>query len=263
MAYDRRQSYQGPSPRNRGRWRQPGYGQNKRGLNTKVHLAVDANGMPVRIVITTGTTADCKQAVRLIDGFAAQYLLADRGYDTNELIESAVRSGMQVVIPPKKYQKKQINPDQNLMRERKCDKMAIITPNFNFAGRCEEAINLYQKAFNARVGCLLRYSDANKSDWDMKLAPEQERYIYHAELFIGNQRIMMCDNMDVSLAKSTALSLTVTFDTMGEVKQAYEVLRRNSETIYPMQSTTYSSCMVVFVDNFGFRWGLMTEQTDR
>ena len=141
--------------------------------------------------------------------------------------------------------------------------MAIITPNFNFEGRCEEAIVLYQKAFNANVGCLLRYSDANKSDWDKKLAPEQEDYIYHAELFIGGQRIMMCDNMDVDLVKSTALSLTVTFDTKDEVKQAYDVLQEDSETIYQMQSTTYSSCMVVFIDKFGFRWGLMTEHTER
>lgn len=141
--------------------------------------------------------------------------------------------------------------------------MAIITPNFNFTGRCGEAIALYQKAFNAKVGCLLRYSDANREDWDKELTLEQENYIYHAELFLGDQRIMMCDNMEVDLAKSTALSLTVTFDTKEEVKQAYEVLKEDSETIYQMQSTTYSSCMVVFIDKFGFRWGLMTEQTDR
>ncbi len=141
--------------------------------------------------------------------------------------------------------------------------MAIITPNFNFAGRCEEAIKLYQKAFDAKVGSLLRYSDANKSDWDKKLSPEQEKYIYHAELFIGDQRIMLCDNLDVNLVKSTALSLTITFDTKEEVKRAYEILQEDSQTIYPIQSTSYSSCMVVFIDKFGFRWGLMTEQTER
>jgi PhnB protein len=140
--------------------------------------------------------------------------------------------------------------------------MTLITPNFNFAGQCEEAITLYQKAFGAEVGCLLRYSDGDKADWDRPLTPEQENYIYHAELFINGQRIMMCDNLDVPFRKSTALSLTVTFDTKEEVRQAYELLREGSETIYPMHSTTYSSCIVVFVDKFGFRWGLMTEQTE-
>jgi PhnB protein len=140
--------------------------------------------------------------------------------------------------------------------------MTIITPNFNFAGCCEEAIMLYQKAFQARIGCLLRYSDADKSDWNKEWIPEQLNYIYHAEIFIDNQRIMMCDNMDVDLAKSTALSLTVTFDVKDDVIKAYEFLKEGSITIYPIQSTTYSSCMVVFIDKFGFRWGLMTEQTE-
>ena len=70
--------------------------------------------MPVRIFIT----ADCKKAVGLIEGFAAQYLLADRGYDTNELIESAINAGMQVVIPPKKNRKEQRNYDKHLYKLR-------------------------------------------------------------------------------------------------------------------------------------------------
>ena len=141
--------------------------------------------------------------------------------------------------------------------------MTLITPNFNFNGRCEEAITLYQKAFNARVGCLLRYSDADVRDWDRELNSTQANYIYHAELFVGKHRIMMCDNMDVELTKSTSLSLTVTFDTSDEVKDAYDILKADSITIYPIHSTTYSSCEVVFIDRFGFRWGFMTEQTER
>lgn len=141
--------------------------------------------------------------------------------------------------------------------------MILITPNFNFNGHCEEALTLYQKAFDAKIGCLLRYSDADSNDWSRVLNSEQANYIYHAELLIGNQRIMMCDNMDVELNKSTSLSLTMTFETSDEVKKAYEILKDGSTTIYPIHSTTYSSCEVVLIDKFGFRWGLMTEQTER
>jgi PhnB protein len=141
--------------------------------------------------------------------------------------------------------------------------MPIITPNFNLTGRCEEAMLLYQKAFDAKIGCMLRYSEANKEDFSRELSQEEKNFIYHAELFFGNQRIMMCDNIDVPFATSLSLSLTVTFDTKEEVKRAYDVLKENSTAIYPMQSTAYSSCMVVFIDKFGFRWGLMTEQTER
>ena len=41
-----------------------------------------ADGMPVRVRITSGTVADCKQAIALIDGLFADYLLGDKGYDT-------------------------------------------------------------------------------------------------------------------------------------------------------------------------------------
>ena len=79
---------------------------------------MDANGLPVRILVTAGTTADCKQATALIDGFTAEYLLADRGYDTNKLIENASQAGMKIVIPPKKNRKHQREYDKHLYKVR-------------------------------------------------------------------------------------------------------------------------------------------------
>ncbi len=46
--------------------------------------------------------ADCTQVDELIDGFEAQYLIADKGYDTDAIVQNALTHGMQVVIPPKK-----------------------------------------------------------------------------------------------------------------------------------------------------------------
>ena len=118
MADDRRQPYQSVSPCVGSEGRQSGYVQDKRGLNTKIHLAVDANGMPVRILVTEGTRADCKEAVHLIEGISAEILLADRGYDTNEILTYAVSAGMKPVIPPKKNRKEQRDYDKYLYKLR-------------------------------------------------------------------------------------------------------------------------------------------------
>ena len=118
MADDRRQSRQSPSPRGGSQRRQPGDGANKRGLNSKIHLAVDAHGMPLRVLITDGPTADCTQAHSLIKGIDAACLLADRGYDTNAIIEKAEQAGMEAVIPPKKNRKVQREYDKELYRAR-------------------------------------------------------------------------------------------------------------------------------------------------
>ena len=102
MADDRREPYQSASSCRRcERW-QSGYGSHKRGLNTKIHLAVDAHGLPVRMLITEGTRADCSQAEHLIEGIDAEYLLADKGYDSDKIIEKAKEGGMTPVIPPRR-----------------------------------------------------------------------------------------------------------------------------------------------------------------
>ena len=74
--------------------------------------------MPVRIVVTEGTSADCKEAVHLIEGISAEALLADRGYDTNEILAYAVSAGMEPVIPSKKNRKESRQYDKYLYRLR-------------------------------------------------------------------------------------------------------------------------------------------------
>ncbi len=74
--------------------------------------------MPVRVVVTQGTTADCTQASRLIEGLSAEHLLADKGYDTDALLEQAKSQGMNPVIPPKKNRTVQRPYDKDLYKLR-------------------------------------------------------------------------------------------------------------------------------------------------
>ena len=74
--------------------------------------------MPVRAIVTDGPRADCKEAIPLIKGLPCKKLLADRGYDSDEIIECAKKSGIQPVIPPKKNQKVQRDYDEALYKKR-------------------------------------------------------------------------------------------------------------------------------------------------
>ena len=74
--------------------------------------------MPIRVVVTEGTRADCKEACALIDGLSAGALLADRGYDTESILRKAGESGCQVVIPPKKSRKTLHSYDKELYKAR-------------------------------------------------------------------------------------------------------------------------------------------------
>ena len=74
--------------------------------------------MPIRAIITEGTTADCTQAGYLIEGLNAEQLIADRGYDTNAIVEQATKQGMEVVIPSKKNRKQTRVYDKDLYKLR-------------------------------------------------------------------------------------------------------------------------------------------------
>ena len=84
----------------------------KRGLNSKLHMAIDSHGMPVRLAVTEGTADDSSQALPLIEGIEAEYLLADKAYDTNEIIAAARNLGMDPVIPPKRNRREKRDYDQ-------------------------------------------------------------------------------------------------------------------------------------------------------
>lgn len=83
-----------------------------------------------------------------------------------------------------------------------------IVPTLNFGGNCREAIQMYEKAYNGKISCIITYGEADDPAYN-------------------------------------------------------PLLKEGSKTIYQMEATPYSSCWVVFVDKFGIRWGIMTEQTDR
>ena len=68
--------------------------------------------------MSEGHASDYTKAVELLDGFIAQAVLADKGYDADYVVEKAQSIGGIAVIPPKKNR---LNPrayDKVLYKER-------------------------------------------------------------------------------------------------------------------------------------------------
>ena len=74
--------------------------------------------MPVRLLVTEGTVADCTQALPLIEGISAECLLADKAYDTNAIVAAASELGMNPVIPPKSNRREKREYDRALYKLR-------------------------------------------------------------------------------------------------------------------------------------------------
>jgi transposase len=62
----------------------------------------DALGLPLKFILTSGEESDYRQAIPLLLGETADYVLADRGYDSQEIV-NFIEQNMhaEAVIPPR------------------------------------------------------------------------------------------------------------------------------------------------------------------
>lgn len=79
---------------------------------------MDSHGNPVKFIITSGTVSDFKEAINLITGLKAEYLLADKGYDSDEIVNFASQQEMIPVIPSRRNRKQQRDYDKHLYKLR-------------------------------------------------------------------------------------------------------------------------------------------------
>jgi transposase len=81
-------------------------GKSVAGNTTKIHMAVDACGFPIAFQLTGGEVHDAKVAPEFIKNLPiADYTIADRGYDSEEIREQIKQKSSIPVIPRKKNSK--------------------------------------------------------------------------------------------------------------------------------------------------------------
>lgn len=93
-------------------------GRSRGGFSSKIHIAVDALGNPLKIILTCGQRSDITQAEALIEPFEFDNLLADKGYDANDLLEAVRNKQAEAVIPPKSNRKVLRDYNQELYKDR-------------------------------------------------------------------------------------------------------------------------------------------------
>ena len=81
-------------------------------------MSVDGLGNPLRFGLTAGQRHDITQAEALIAGFNAQHVIGDKGYDSDEFLQSIMNTGAIPVIPPRSNRKTPRDYDKHLYKER-------------------------------------------------------------------------------------------------------------------------------------------------
>lgn len=85
-----------------------------RGSNTtKIHMPIDACGLPLDFKITGGELHDCKVAPKFIEKLpAAGHTIADKGYDKEE-VRDTIHKKSSIPVTPSESNSKIGNTDMN------------------------------------------------------------------------------------------------------------------------------------------------------
>ena len=76
-------------------------GRSRGGLTTKIHALVDADGLPITLMLTEGQAHDGASAGPMLGSLGpGQILLADRAYDSDALRETMADQGAWANVKP-------------------------------------------------------------------------------------------------------------------------------------------------------------------
>lgn len=88
-------------------------------MSTKIHVVVDEQGLPVRLMLSPGQASDKAAAATIIASLPAPAtVVGDRGYDAKALVEQIEAKGSTAHIPTQRDRKKQRSVDPAIYRQR-------------------------------------------------------------------------------------------------------------------------------------------------
>ena len=132
-----------------------GIGRSRGGLSTKVHVVVDALGLPLTFEITEGQRHDNRPAKELVARVLSTCLLADKAYDSDAFRAALAEQNCVPVIPSNGSRAQKLPYDKERYKARseiECT-FSLLKQARRFATRYEKTLRNY--AAVVAIGCAL------------------------------------------------------------------------------------------------------------
>ncbi|GLQ45033.1 VOC family protein [Dyella lipolytica] len=131
-------------------------------------------------------------------------------------------------------------------------------PYLFFGGRCEEAIQYYQKHLGAKVNMQMRYKEAPPGDGPA--ANYDGEKIMYSNITIGDSVLMASDDCVNSDTKFQGFSLSLSVSDTAEADRVYAALADGGKACVPLSKTFFSPYFGMVVDRFGMSWMVIIPQ---
>jgi PhnB protein len=131
-----------------------------------------------------------------------------------------------------------------------------IQPYLFFAGRCQEAIDFYRHALDAKVEMVMRYDESPESVPPDRLPAGFETKIMHCALRIAGNVILASDGCDEKTGFSN-FSLAMSVPTEADVDRIFSALADGGQVQMHPAKTFWSPRYGMVTDRFGVAWMVM------
>ena len=135
----------------------------------------------------------------------------------------------------------------------------VIEPYLFFNGRCEEAIEFYQKALGAKVEMLMRFKDSPEPPQPGMTPPGSENKVMHASLSIGGNKVMASDGRCEGKSNFDGFSLSLRVKTEAEADRLFNALSPGGQVHMPLTKTFFSPRFGMVQDRFGVSWMVIVQ----
>jgi PhnB protein len=133
-----------------------------------------------------------------------------------------------------------------------------VQPYLYFDGRCEEALNFYQKALGAEVNALMRFKDT--PDPNACGPANSGEKVMHASFRIGETELMASDGRCEGKPKFDGISLTIAAASPAEAERLFAALSDGGQVQMPMMETFFATRFGMVADRFGVSWMVIAEK---
>lgn len=140
-------------------------------------------------------------------------------------------------------------------------RQATVNNYLFFSGRCEEALNFYQQHLGATIHVMLRFNESPDPVPEGLLQEGFEQKIMHAEISVGDVKIMASDGCNDSTSFS-GFSLALTVLTAEDAHRTFDALAQGGRVDMPLDKTFWSPLYGQVTDQFGVAWMVMLPGAD-
>jgi PhnB protein len=130
-----------------------------------------------------------------------------------------------------------------------------VTPYLFIDGRCEEAIEFYEKNLGAEVGMLMRYKDAPNHTPPAGM----ENKVMHACLTINGAPVMMSDGHCTGKMSFSGFALSLDYKDVADGKTAFDALAQGGQVTQPLIETFFAKGFGMVSDKFGVGWMILAD----